>query len=51
MFVVITGNPVNGFTIVGPFESREDAFNSAERFDADWWISELVSLEEYEGDC
>lgn len=38
-FIVIYGNPVDGFVHVGPFNSRDDAAQYAtEDAPADWWI-------------
>jgi hypothetical protein len=43
-YIIITGNPVDGFSFQGPFSSRDDAIEHAERgkVDADWWV-ELIS--------
>ena len=42
-YIVIYGDPVDGFNFVGPFADRDEAVRYAE-FDAgtDWWIAELV---------
>lgn len=38
-FIVIYGNPSDGFSHVGPFESRDDASQYASADTAgDWWI-------------
>jgi hypothetical protein len=39
-FVVATGNPFDGLSLWGPFETREDANDFAEHEDWDdyWWI-------------
>lgn len=41
--VVVYGNPVNGFTFVGPFHDRDDAVKYAENepYNDNWWIAEL----------
>jgi hypothetical protein len=43
-WVVISGNPVDGFFYYGPFDSAEAAASAAEDsvLDADWWISKLL---------
>jgi hypothetical protein len=52
-FVVIYGNPADGFNYVGPFESRDDAaLYAAEDTPADWWIVMLdapAAPDVYEG--
>ena len=44
-YIVIYGDPVDGFTFVGPFDDRDEAVRYAE-FDGeqgrDWRIAELV---------
>jgi hypothetical protein len=40
-FIVITGNPVNGFQAVGPFETRQEALECGEGLKEDWWIMEV----------
>ena len=38
-FIVIYGNPADGFHYVGPFASRDDAAQyAADDTPADWWI-------------
>lgn len=43
--VILTGNPVDGFSIIGPFNTRDEAFESGENDltlrDADWWVAHL----------
>lgn len=52
-FIVIYGNPADGFNYVGPFESRADATHYASVDNAgDWWIVELdapAAPDVYEG--
>lgn len=44
MKILLTGNPVDGFTVYGPFEAA-DAIEEGEREDyGDWWI-----VDEYSG--
>ncbi len=40
-YILIYGTPIDGFTIVGPFDGPDDAIKHAEdnRIDADWWIT------------
>jgi hypothetical protein len=40
MFIIIEGNPVGGFSYVGPFGSHEAAVAYADQgqFDTDWWV-------------
>lgn len=42
-FVIVFGNPIDGFNFRGPFDSVEDANHSAEASDPDdyWWVAEL----------
>jgi len=40
--IVISGNPVGGFSYAGPFCNSEDATRYADDcLDADWWIAPL----------
>jgi len=43
-FVVITGNPVDGLDIYGPFATAEEANNWAdcEQAGEDWWVAPLA---------
>jgi hypothetical protein len=46
-YILIYGNPVNGFAYVGPFKSYSDAHNHGEHMGySEYWLSELVSEEE-----
>lgn len=49
--VVMYGNPVDGFRIVGPFEDRDEAvkYGESEPSQNDWWIAELDAPAEGEG--
>jgi hypothetical protein len=48
LHVIITGNPVDGFEIYGPFATADEAaeFTMKNPIDADWWIAPLHSIEE-----
>ena len=42
-FIIISGDPVNGFNFYGPFEFKEDAIKWAEILSKrDWWLSDLM---------
>lgn len=41
--IIVLGNPVAGFTYVGPFEDEDAATEYADGFiDDDWWLAELA---------
>lgn len=43
-FVLVEGNPVDGFTYTGPFNSSEEAVEYADDgvcTTADWWVAEM----------
>jgi hypothetical protein len=42
-YVVVSGNPIDGLSIMGPFASRDTAIGWAEDIDADWWVTELTT--------
>jgi hypothetical protein len=44
VFIVITGDPVEGFIFTGPFATHEAAERWAERLQ-DWWTASLVPPE------
>ena len=50
MNIIITGNPVDGFTYTGPFPDRESAIDAATwgvvETEADWWVADLVAVPE-----
>lgn len=50
MHVILHGNPVDGFEIIGPFTTGEDAVDWASRhehqFENSWWIAPLRAKEE-----
>lgn len=42
MHLIVTGNPVDGFTFHGPFADRTAALDWADReCEADWWLAPL----------
>jgi hypothetical protein len=45
--LIVTGNPVDGFKFIGPFDTRDDAVDSASRgeIDKDWWVADLHPVE------
>ena len=42
-FVGPFGNPINGFRFVSPFATADDAAEPEQDIDDDWWIAELES--------
>jgi len=42
MWILIGGNPVDGFSFEGPFDSREAAIERGEELGPDWWIAPLL---------
>lgn len=43
-YIVIVGNPVQGFSYVGPYDDPNDAAEAAlEYSEADWWVSKLIT--------
>lgn len=40
-WIIIEGNPVDGFTHVGPFATHDDAVAYQEDKGGDWWVTEL----------
>lgn len=40
-YVVIQGNPIDGFRIRGPYKTWENAHAFAEDSEEPWWITEL----------
>lgn len=42
-FVIVSGNPIEGFQLEGPFDDREQAIEYADRqIGGDWWIAPLT---------
>lgn len=51
LHVVIIGNPIDGFSIIGPFDHAPEAIDWAERraVTADsWWVAPLDSTLDWE---
>ncbi len=46
-YIIVYGNPIDGFNFRGPFDSTVDAIFSAEDADPDenWWVAELNPVE------
>ena len=45
-YILISGNPVDGYTFIGPFE-YEAAIRYAEiHLDGDWWIGKLLTVDD-----
>ena len=42
-YIIVYGNPVDGFNFRGPFDTSGDASEYADRVEDDeiWWITEL----------
>lgn len=42
--IIVVGNPVDGFSFIGPFEDGEVAANWAENYaSSEWWLATLDS--------
>jgi len=41
MWIVVTGNPVYGFSHYGPFKNKEEALDWMLDLDEQGWVSEL----------
>lgn len=50
-YVVAMGNPFDGISLHGPFDSREDAETWAEDADGDWWVHDIVPPDEEDVVC
>ncbi len=49
MYIIIYGNPGDGFNYRGPFDTMEEAVNYAEThddYDETWWVSSVEPPEE-----
>lgn len=44
--VIIKGNPVDGFSCVGPFADRDAAVEYGDTVDTDWWVLDLEAPDE-----
>lgn len=43
-YIIVRGNPVDGLSFIGPFDTASEAIEGAQGLDAitdDWWITEL----------
>jgi hypothetical protein len=40
-YILIVGNPIDGLSVIGPFELHDDAINYGETFGQgeDWWVT------------
>jgi hypothetical protein len=38
---VLHGNPVDGFRLVGPYDSREEAIEDGDSVDTEWWVIDM----------
>ena len=38
-YLVVYGNPVDGFKFIGPFDDNQDALRAGDDVGADWWIA------------
>lgn len=45
-YILIFGNPVEGFTFRGPFDTQEEAVDYADPIMEEWWTAELTLPEE-----
>lgn len=51
MHIIITGNPVDGFEYIGPFNTSEDALRWADKdahIEGDWWLAHLEAKSGFE---
>jgi hypothetical protein len=40
-YLVMCGNPCDGLSFTGPFESAEDASEYADTLKCEWWIASM----------
>lgn len=42
--LLISGNPVDGFTFVGPFDDPQEAIDHASdcNYEGDWWVGDMT---------
>jgi hypothetical protein len=45
MYIIISGNPVDGFAYKGPYPDHQDALAAAEGRGGHWWIAPIQSAE------
>lgn len=48
--IMVKGNPVDGFSFIGPYDSRAIATAAGDSVDTEWWIADLVPHDEDESD-
>lgn len=41
-FCILTGNPLDGMSIIGPFDSHDEARDHAEMHYSEWMVTEMV---------
>jgi hypothetical protein len=48
-YAVVYGNPVDGFTMVGPFDDSQNALDWSDRMldSAEWWVIKLEDPDTY----
>lgn len=48
LWIIICGNPMDGYSYFGPYTSRKEAIDKAEYFDGGnpWWVTELFVMED-----
>lgn len=40
--IIVSGNPVDGLSFEGPYDSHDEAVAAADEVSADWWIAPLT---------
>jgi len=40
-FCILTGNPLDGMSIIGPFDSHDEARDHAEMHYSEWMVTEM----------
>ena len=40
-FILIVGDPMQGFNFWGPFDTKHEAYDYGGHFECDWWVAEL----------
>lgn len=50
-YIIISGNPIEGFNAIGPFSGAQDVSEYADQIrDNDWWLMDLSSPTEGNAD-
>lgn len=44
-YIIITGNPVDGFVHIGPYATADEANIDADDGTGDWWVATLYPPE------